>query len=80
MTQPELTARKFGGYIQVSADYLRMVEEDLKAERDAAARWAAMTPAERDAATAEYEARRAADKEARTCKACGCDPDEHGSY
>lgn len=29
---------------------------------------------------AEEAAQREAERDARTCKTCGCDPDEHGGY
>lgn len=44
------------------------------------ARRAAMTPEQRAAEDAEWVAQREADRLARTCKECGCDPDEHGGY
>jgi hypothetical protein len=72
--------KKLGVWVPVSDEQLRQIEEDIREAREAEARWNAMTPAEREQARAEADARREAEKAARTCEHCGCDPDEHGGY
>lgn len=70
--------QKISAYLPISADYLRMIEEDAREMAEAQARWDPMTPEEQAKATAEHEERLAREKAERTCPHCGCDPDEHG--
>jgi len=76
----ELTIHKMGGYLVVSQAQLDDQRDYEQAVIDNQARRTAMTPAQRAAEDAQWETKRAADKAARTCQHCGCDPDEHGGY
>ncbi len=77
---PPQHVHKVGALLQISQEQL----EEALAWREALAankaRRAAMTQAERDAEDAAWQAQREAEKLARTCQHCGCDPDEHGDY
>lgn len=76
----EITVRKYSAVIQLPQeaidDHNAMVE-GMRQERE---RRAGLTQAEHDAEDQAWDERRAAEKAARTCQHCGCDPDEHGDY
>lgn len=53
------------------------IAERLERERVA---FDALPPSEQARILAERKAKAEAEKLARTCEHCGCDPDEHGGY
>lgn len=82
MSEPTITVHKYSVIVQTT----REQEEDFaqfnlfEAMQREEARRAALTPKQRADEDATLNAARAAEKAARTCEHCGCDPDAHGGY